>query len=106
MKSGSLVRFLSMMAVAALSMLGAASAADGQPAKNTSVILLWLDGGPSHLETFDPKPTLQRLHGQKLPDSFGAVKTRRGVDRCRWRFGRCWSLRRSGAWSRSVSRWP
>ena len=46
-----------------------------------SVIFLFMSGGPSHLETFDPKPELQRLHGQKLPDSFGAVKTRRGVDR-------------------------
>jgi hypothetical protein len=48
-------------------------------AKN--VIFLFMSGGPSHLETFDPKPVLQKLHGQKLPDSFGAVKTRRGVDR-------------------------
>jgi hypothetical protein len=48
-------------------------------AKN--VIFLFMSGGPSHLETFDPKPELQRLHGQKLPASFGAVKTRRGVDR-------------------------
>ena len=23
---------------------------------NTSCILIWLDGGPSHFETFDPKP--------------------------------------------------
>ena len=46
-----------------------------------SVIFLFMSGGPSHLETFDPKPELQRLHGQKLPDSFGGVKTRRGVDR-------------------------
>ena len=23
----------------------------------TSCILIWLDGGPSHFETFDPKPT-------------------------------------------------
>ncbi|MFO0939091.1 MAG: DUF1501 domain-containing protein [Gemmataceae bacterium] len=48
-------------------------------AKN--VIFLFMSGGPSQLETFDPKPALQRLHGQKLPASFGAVKTRRGVDR-------------------------
>src|SRR4051794_30193431 len=34
----------------------AASAAVGQPAKNTSVILLWLDGGPSHMDTYDMKP--------------------------------------------------
>lgn len=49
------------------------------PAKN--VIFLFMSGGPSHLETFDPKPELQRLHGEKLPESFGKVKTRRGVDR-------------------------
>jgi hypothetical protein len=47
------------------------------------VIFLFMSGGPSHLETFDPKPELQRLHGQRLPDSFGPVKTRRGVDKNR-----------------------
>ena len=26
------------------------------PVKAKSCILIWLDGGPSHLETFDPKP--------------------------------------------------
>jgi Protein of unknown function (DUF1501) len=34
----------------------AATAAVGQPVKNTSVILLWLDGGPSHMDTYDMKP--------------------------------------------------
>src|SRR5262245_9891095 len=36
-----------------------ASAAPADPARNakaTSCILIWLDGGPSHLDTFDPKP--------------------------------------------------
>jgi hypothetical protein len=50
-------------------------------AKAKRVIFLFMSGGPSHLETFDPKPALQRLHGQKLPESFGPVKTRRGVDK-------------------------
>ncbi len=50
-------------------------------AKARRVIFLFMSGGPSHLETFDPKPTLQRLHGEKLPASFGMVKTRRGVDK-------------------------
>src|SRR5262245_60625033 len=45
------------------------------------VIFLFMSGGPSHLETFDPKPDLQRLHGERLPASFGPVKTRRGVDK-------------------------
>jgi hypothetical protein len=43
------------------------------------VIYLFMHGGPSHLETFDPKPELQRLAGQPLPESFGAVMTRRKV---------------------------
>ncbi len=32
------------------------SAQRGVPAKNTSVILLWLDGGPSHMDLYDLKP--------------------------------------------------
>ena len=32
-------------------------AAPGQPKKETAVILLWVHGGPSHLETYDLKPT-------------------------------------------------
>ena len=47
------------------------------------VIFLFMAGGPSHLETFEPKPDLTRLHGQPLPPSFGPVKTRRGVDKNR-----------------------
>jgi hypothetical protein len=40
------------------------------PAKAKSVIFLFMQGGPSQLETFDPKPELKRLDGQPLPDSF------------------------------------
>src|SRR5262249_6289291 len=49
------------------------------PAKAQRVIDLFMHGGPSHLETFDPKPELQRLAGQPLPASFGPVMTRRKV---------------------------
>ncbi|QDU93687.1 DUF1501 domain-containing protein [Lignipirellula cremea] len=35
----------------------AQAAAAGQSVKNTSVIWLWLSGGPTHVETFDPKMT-------------------------------------------------
>lgn len=40
------------------------------PAKAKSVIFLFMVGGPSHLDTFDPKPELKRLDGQSLPRSF------------------------------------
>ena len=43
-------------------------------AKAKSVIFLFLAGGPSHMETFDPKPLLNKLDGQKRPASFGEVK--------------------------------
>jgi hypothetical protein len=45
----------------------------------TRIISLFMHGGPSHLETFDPKPDLQRLAGRPLPASFGPVATRRKV---------------------------
>ncbi len=44
------------------------------PAKAKSVIFLFLSGGPSHMETFDPKPLLNKLDGQKRPESFGEAK--------------------------------
>lgn len=37
------------------------------PAKAKHVIHIYLNGGPSQLETFDPKPLLAKYAGQKLP---------------------------------------
>ena len=34
------------------------------------VIYLFMSGGPSHVDTFDNKPELDRLHGQPIPESF------------------------------------
>ncbi|HEV2472051.1 MAG TPA: DUF1501 domain-containing protein, partial [Chthonomonadales bacterium] len=36
------------------------------------VINLYMAGGPSHLETFDPKPKLQEMNGKPMPASFTA----------------------------------
>ncbi len=41
--------------------------------KAKSVIFLFMHGGPSHIDTFDPKPILNELHGKPVPDSFGKV---------------------------------
>ena len=43
-------------------------------ARARSVIFLFMAGGPSHIETFDPKPLLNKLSGQKRPESFGEAK--------------------------------
>ena len=63
--------------VALASLLGpAAYAAPGAltslplPPKAKRVIWLSMAGGPSHLETFDPKPKLAEMHGQPMPESF------------------------------------
>lgn len=44
-------------------------------AKAKAVIFLFMVGGPSQMETFDPKPMLDELHGQQMPASFGEVKS-------------------------------
>ena len=48
-----------------------------QPAKAKSVIFLFMAGGPSHIETFDPKPLLNELNGQPRPKEFGEAKYQR-----------------------------
>lgn len=40
-------------------------------AKARSIIFMFMVGGPSHIDLFDPKPQLQRFQGQPLPKSFG-----------------------------------
>jgi hypothetical protein len=61
-------------------------------AKAKSVIFLFMEGGPSHLDTFDPKPKLKELAGQRLPESFGPIITAMGeadapllADRREWK---------------------
>src|SRR5258708_7367864 len=45
------------------------------PAKAKRVIYLFLNGGPSQVDTFDPKPKLDQYHGQPFPS--GNLKTER-----------------------------
>jgi hypothetical protein len=48
------------------------------PATAKSVIHLFMQGGPSHIDTFDPKPILQKLNGQHPPESFGNADFQNG----------------------------
>ena len=43
------------------------------------VIWLFMHGGPSQVDLFDPKPDLAKFAGKPLPESFGQVMTRRDV---------------------------
>ncbi len=49
------------------------------PPKAKSVIWLFMEGGPSHVDLFDPKPALDKLAGQPMPESFGKVLTSMGT---------------------------
>ncbi len=51
--------------------LRAAQTAQGQASRGTSVIWLWLGGGPTHIETFDPKMTAPA----EFRSTMGAIKT-------------------------------
>lgn len=51
-----------------------AAKAPHHPAKAKNVIFLFMAGGPSQMETFDPKPLLNQLHGEKRPAEFGEAK--------------------------------
>jgi hypothetical protein len=71
----SLVGDTTLLAADAASPQLATPGIDGLPhftAKAKRVIFLCMAGGPSHLETFDPKPKLGEMHGQAMPDSFTA----------------------------------
>ena len=47
--------------------------------KAKSVIWLFMEGGPSHIDLFDPKPKLNELNGQPMPESFGKPITAMGT---------------------------
>ncbi len=49
------------------------------PPRAKRIIWLFMHGGPSHVDLFDPKPELIRFAGQPIPESFGEVMTRRPV---------------------------
>src|SRR5438477_9892277 len=49
------------------------------PAKVKRLIFLFMSGGPSHVDTFDPKPALVKYAGQPLPfEQPKLVRTRTG----------------------------
>ena len=40
-----------------------------------SVIWCFMEGGPSHMDTFDPKPALEKYAGEPMPVSYGRPLT-------------------------------
>lgn len=68
-------------------------------AKARSVIFCFMDGGPSHVDTFDPKPMLKIREGQRIGQSAVSRKSQSAPNRV-W-LGSPWEFRqrgRSGLW--------
>src|SRR5262245_19265238 len=57
---------------AALGLSSLAGVARAEPARAKSVLIVWLWGGPSHLDTFDPKPRAP----QEYRGPFSTIQTR------------------------------
>ncbi len=70
-----------MLALAPMLDAGVTGRAPHFPARAKRVIYLFMHGGPSQVDLFDPKPALRRYAGQPLPESMGEVMTRRKVAR-------------------------
>ena len=82
-----------------------AAKAPHHAARAKSVIWLFMEGGPSQVDTFDPKPLLNKLHGQAIPSSIRKPgQTSRGTaDNTLMASRRQWKqYGQSGAW---VSDW-
>lgn len=67
-----------------------------EQARAKRVIYLFMHGGVSHVDTFDPKPSLEKYAGQPLPGSFGQglitsrIDFRKAIMRpSPWKFEKC-----------------
>ena len=58
------------------------------PAKAKHVVHLFMNGGPSQVDTFDPKPMLDKFHGKPLPNSLRTERKTGAAMRSPYKFHR------------------
>lgn len=69
------------------------------PARAKNVIFCFMDGGPSHVDTFDPKPMLKEREGQAIGEDAVSKRSQSAASRV-W-LGSPWNFRQwgeSGLW--------
>ena len=71
-----------------------AIAAPHHPAKATSIIFCFMDGGPSHVDTFDYKPMLKKHQGQRIGNRAVSRRSQSSPERV-W-LGSPWEFRQRG----------
>ncbi len=64
-----------------------------QPARAQAMISLWMQGGPSHLDMFDPKPELQKYDGKTFP---GEIKYDNAAQASSTVLGSPWKFKKHG----------
>src|SRR5207248_1285726 len=73
------------------------------PARARAMISLFMQGGPSHLDLLDPKPTLTRYDGKPFP---GAIKYDNAAQASSKVLASPWKFRRHGRSGIDVSELP
>ncbi len=69
------------------------------PARAKNIIFCFMDGGPSHVDTFDPKPMLKKHEGKPIGESAVSKRSQSSAGRV-W-FGSPWKFQqrgKSGLW--------
>ncbi len=94
--SGSITRrdWMRSLALSSLLARDAAGAKAHHAARAKSVVLFFMDGGPSHVDTFDPKPMLAKRQGEPIGQGAVSAKSQSTADRV-W-LGSPWEFRRRG----------
>ncbi|MEZ6146305.1 MAG: DUF1501 domain-containing protein [Planctomycetaceae bacterium] len=64
------------------------------PARAKNVILCFMDGGPSHVDTFDPKPMLKEHEGEAIGDAAVSKRSQSAASRV-W-LGSPWEFKQRG----------
>jgi hypothetical protein len=64
-----------------------------KPARANAMISLWMQGGPSHLDLFDPKPELQKYDGKIFP---GKIKYDNAAQASARVLGTPWRFKKHG----------
>ena len=77
-------------------LLGGTDKSEGlhHPAQARNVIFCFMDGGPSHVDTFDPKPMLSERQGEAIGQSAVSTKSQSTADRV-W-LGSPWEFKQRG----------
>ncbi|MGE3818600.1 MAG: DUF1501 domain-containing protein [Isosphaeraceae bacterium] len=70
------------------------------PPRASSMIALWMQGGPSHIDLFDPKPELNRRHLQNFE---GEIKYDNAGQASAKLFGSPWKFQRHGSCGMELS---